>query len=276
MKKSVIFVLIALLLFSCKGTKNGVEKRVVTVTAEPFRYFTERIAGDRFSVNTMVPSGSSPETYEPSAQQMADLAKSDLYIKVGSIGFERTWIKKLEANAPHAIFVDASEGIVPEASADGIEDPHTWMSAANAVVISKNIYRSLASIDSRDSLYFKQNLESLLADIANVDNEVRRILKNKKTKAFLIYHPILTYFARDYGLTQIPLEQEGREPSAAQLKNVITEAKGKKVGTLFVQKEFGNRNVDVIAKSVGAKKVRINPLGYDWPKEMVDIANKLE
>ncbi len=272
---SFLVLLTVVCLYGCGQSQKKSGRRVVTVTIEPLRYFTERIAGDKFQVQTMVPAGGNPETYEPTAQQMVDLSQSDLYIKVGSIGFERTWMKRLEANAPHAIVIDSSEGITPAQSAEGVADPHTWMSTTNASVIATNIYRALSNIDNRDSLYFRKNLDALLADIDNVDTQIREQLTRYKSSAFLIYHPILTYFARDYRLTQIPMEQEGREPSAKQLSETIAEARKLGVHTFFVQKEFSNRNVDVVATSVGAKKVSIHPLGYDWDKEMVKIATLL-
>ena len=150
---------LAVALVSCTGRRVKSE-RVITVTIEPLRYFTEQIAGDRFKVVTMVPVGGNPETYEPSARQMMDLSQSDMYVKVGSIGFERTWMKRLEANAPHAIVVDSSEGIGMISTGHGY-DPHTWMSTSNARVIARNIYSALVSIDARDSVYFRENLERL-------------------------------------------------------------------------------------------------------------------
>lgn len=279
MKKRIPFalaLLLPLLLLGCSQRKTADERRVITVTIEPLRYFAERIAGDKFDIRTMVPSGANPETYEPTAQQMVELAESDLYVKVGSIGFERTWMKRLETNAPHAIVIDSSTGITLAQSADGIVDPHTWMSAANAAIISTNICKALTNIDHRDSLYFKQNLARLLSDIAHVDEEVKLTLEHAKSRTFLIYHPILTYFARDYGLTQIPMEQEGREPSAAQLQEVITQARRQGAQVFFVQKEFGEHNVEIVAKSSGTKKQTINPLGYDWAKEMKNIATSLK
>ena len=102
---SYLLLLVSAFLTACVG-KPIKEGRIVTVTIEPLRYFTEQIAGNRFKVVTMVPNGGNPETYEPSARQMMNLSESDMYIKVGNIGFERTWMKKLEANAPHAIVVD--------------------------------------------------------------------------------------------------------------------------------------------------------------------------
>ena len=278
MKKYNILFLLAILsvTLSC-GDRRGPDagKRVITVTIEPLRYFTERIAGDRFDVATMVPEGGNPETYEPSARQMVDLSRSVLYVKVGSIGFERTWMKKLEQNAPHAIVVDSSDGISLVKTENGIADPHTWMSTANARIIAGNIYRALVRIDKKDSIYFKKNLDSLVDSINRVDLEVRRLTEKAAHRTFLIYHPALSYFARDYGLRQIPIEAGGKEPSPAYLKELVDVCRKETVHVIFVQPEFDRRNAELIAEQTGARVEPINPLSYDWPQEMLHVARAL-
>lgn len=275
MKKYLFFILFIFIIYGCsnKITNN---KRTVTVTIEPLRYFTEQIAGDKIEVQTMVAKGGNPETYEPTAKQMANLQQSDLYIKVGNIGFERTWMKKLKENAPHTIFVDSSDGISYSESQDGAKDPHTWMSTTNAIIIANNIYHALSEIDNKDSIYFKQNLKKLICHIGDVDDKIKKILVNNKNRTFLIYHPALTYYAKDYKLRQIAIEEEGREPSANQLLTTIALAKSMKVKKTFVLKEFSNRNALIVSNNVGSKAITINPFNYEWDKEMVNIAEKLK
>ena len=277
MNKNIGFftVLTALLIAACTGGSPS-DKRIITVTIEPLRYFTEQIAGDKFTVKTMVPRGGNPETYEPTARQMVDLSASDLYIKVGNIGFERTWMKRLEANAPHTIIINSSDGITSSDNSMYIHDPHTWMSTANAMYIARNIYKALAEIDSKDSLYFKKNLERLMGKIEAVDTQIREEITKDKSTTFLIYHPALTYFAQEYGLRQLSIEEDGREPSAVQLQQIINAARQNHVNVIFVQREFDSRNTDIVARSTGAEKVEINPLSYDWDKEMVKIAQSLK
>ena len=260
----ILLMVTAGALFSCSSPKPVDEARIITVSIEPLRYFTEQIVGDSYEVVTMVPKGSSPETYEPTAQQMTKLTESILYIKVGNLGFERTWMPRLEANAPHTTIVNASDGI----AAGENDDPHTWMSAKNALVIAHNIYNAAKRINAKDSTIYKRRLDSLCNVIRETDLYIREQTKKVQCKAFVIYHPALTYFASDYGLEQIAVEEHGREPSAADLQRIISTAKAKGVKTMFIQKEFANRNVDIIADAIGATKVEINPLGYDWNREM--------
>lgn len=249
--------------------------REITVSIEPLRYFTQQIAGNRFTVVTMVPGGMSPETYEPTARQMANLNESALYMKVGQIGFERTWMAKLKSNAPHTRFIDTSEGITPAQTINGITDPHTWMSCRNAKVIARNIYLALKQTDAKDSAYYKKNLQKLLTVIEQTDREVKSALAGK-SKTFLIYHPILTYFARDYQLTQIPIEEEGREPSANQLQAIIRLSRQQKVKTLFIQKQFANRNTTIVSQDTRIPSTEINPLDYHWNLQMINIAQTIK
>ena len=45
---------------------------------------------------------------------------------------------------------------------------------------------------------------------------------------------------------------------------------------MFVQKEFANRNTQVVAEGAGVKQVDINPLNYQWHDEMMKIAKALQ
>ena len=266
----VVLMVTAGTLFSCSSAKNDNANKI-TVSIEPLRYLTEQIVGDRFEVVTMVPKGSSPETYEPTARQMADLSESILYIKVGELGFERTWMPRLTSNAPHITVVNSSEGITSHIG----DDPHSWMSARNAIIMAHNIYEAVKRIDVKDSVFFRQRLDSLCNVIHATDKYIRQTTAQAHCKSFIIYHPALTYFASDYGLEQLALEEHGREPSAAELEQIISTARAKGVKTMFIQREFANRNVDIITNTIGARKVEINPLGYDWNKEMRRIAEEM-
>ena len=134
----------------------------ITVTIEPLRYFAHQIAGERYQIQTMVPAGNNPETYEPTPRQMVELNHTTLYFKVGRIGFETTWMRQLQENAPQMKVIDTSVGIVPAKSINGIEDPHTWMSCPSARHIAYNIYRALCQAWPADSSYFKRNYQQLI------------------------------------------------------------------------------------------------------------------
>ena len=249
-------------------------KPTVTVTIPPYQYFVDKIAGDKVDVNVMVSNGNNPETYEPNAQQMMELSNSALYLKVGSIGFEQTWMKKLQDNAPDMKVIDTSVGITPAKTPGGNIDPHVWMSCRNARIIASNMLKALCELEPKHKAFFEKNYQSLLSIIDKRDSTIKEsFIKNPDlVRKFVIYHPILTYFARDYHLEQLAIEEEGREPSAAQLKALIERARKEKIKYCLIQAEFANRNTNTFINESQTKPMNINPLQGEWNWAMQEAA----
>lgn len=256
------------------GMAESNAKPTVTVTIPPYQYFVEKIAGDKVDVNVMVSNGNNPETYEPNAQQMMELSNSALYLKVGSIGFEQTWMKKLQDNAPDMKMIDTSVGITPAKTPGGNIDPHVWMSCKNARIISSNMLKALCELEPKHKTFFQKNYQQLLSSIDRQDSIIRKSFKDnpEMVRKFVIYHPILTYFARDYQLEQLAIEEEGREPSAAQLKSLIERARKQKIRYCLIQAEFANRNTTTFIKESQTKAMDINPLQADWANAMKEVS----
>ena len=256
------------------GMAESNAKPTVTVTIPPYQYFVEKIAGDKVDVNVMVSNGNNPETYEPNAQQMMELSNSALYLKVGSIGFEQTWMKKLQDNAPDMKMIDTSVGITPAKTPGGNIDPHVWMSCKNARIIASNMLKALCELEPKHKTFFQKNYQQLLSSIDRQDSIIRKSFKDnpEMVRKFVIYHPILTYFARDYQLEQLAIEEEGREPSAAQLKSLIERARKQKIRYCLIQAEFANRNTTTFIKESQTKAMDINPLQADWANAMKEVS----
>lgn len=287
MKRFLYLIILCVILAGCKGTPqkqadsgktSGTEKPAVTVTVtvtiSPYKYFVDLIAKGKVDVNVMVSNGNNPETYEPYAQQMMELSKSALYLKVGSIGFEQTWMKKLQDNAPDMKVIDTSVGIKPAKTPGGNIDPHVWMSCSNARIIASNILKALSELEPKNKAFFEKNYQSLLSIIDKRDSTIRESFKKDPdlVRKFVIYHPILTYFARDYQLEQLAIEEEGREPSAAQLKSLIERARKEKIKFCLIQAEFANRNTTTFINESHTKPMNINPLQGDWNWAMQEAA----
>lgn len=280
MRRKYIWLVISVLLFSACGSTSlksdsGGERPVLTVTIEPLRYFTEAIAGTRFTVESIVPRGSSPETYDPTPSQLLALADSRAYLRIGYIGFEQVWMKRLMANAPDMPVFDTSKGIDLIVEDEGPE-PHIWTSAVNARVIAANVAMALCTLDSIHSSEYRHRCDSLITVINRTDSLCRSLLSGPDAdRMFLIYHPSLSYFARDYGLRQLPIEEAGKEPTPARLKELLDCCQREKVNVIFVQPEFDRRNAEQIARQTGSRIVPINPLAYDWQDEMLHVARTL-
>lgn len=291
---NVLILSLGIFVITACGEKRVGEK-IVSVTIEPQRFFAEKIAGDKFAVNCVVPAGQSPETYDPTPRQMIQVGKSQAYLRIGPIGFEQAWMDNIKENNPGLRIFDLSEGISflkePEEEAcehpheEGEEhhhhhhpggvDPHTWSSIAGAKVIAKNTLDAFVALDPENQAYYQGNYESLMKEIAETEQTITALLQPLTSRTFIIYHPALTYLADEYGLTQLCIEMDGKEPSPAQLKELVETARKYDAKVVFIQKEFDQKNAELIAKETGCRLVPINPLDYNWSKEMIYIAKSL-
>ena len=270
MRKLFFFLsLFAAFLAGC--TSVGDDSRpTLAVTIEPYRYIVESVAGEKWEVVSVVPKGNSPETFDPAPGHMMKLGKCSAYFLVGGLGFETSWIDKIKEIYPHLPLVDTSAGVV---RVD--DDPHLWTSPDNMAVIARNVCEALCRMDSADAVGYKARLQDVERMIAVTDTAIRSKLDSLVCRSFLVFHPSLTYFASLYNLTQIPLEEHGKEPSAAHIKHVIDEARLGGVRTVLVQAEFDKNHATAIAREIGAEVRTINPLSYDWHSEMLHVADCL-
>lgn len=277
----LLLLSLPLLLTSCRDVVGT--RPVVTVSIEPLRYFVQSIGGENFEVNTLVPAGASPETYELTPQQVVQISDSRAYFTVGTLGFEQARLKKLTENAPNLLVINTSDSIAllkdhhdhgDHQHADGI-DLHTWVSTTSGKQIARNVLRALCQVDTAHAALFQQRHDSLVQHIDSLDGEIRTTLRPLAQRTFMIYHPALGYFARDYGLQQVSVEQDGREPSAERMQQLILQAQRNHVQVIFIQEEHAGRAARRIAEATGARIVSIAPLSAEWDKEMLRIARSL-
>lgn len=284
-----IYLLLAIVgLSACQGKKEG-GTRTISVTIEPQRYFAEKIAGDLFHINCVTPAGQSPETYDPTPQQMVQISQSQAYFRIGEIGFEQAWMKNLQSQNPDMAVFDLSEGMElikneEEAHEEGEAhphhhhgsvDPHIWTSISGARVIAQNTYQAFIKLDPENQEVYRAGYQRLIEEIDSTEAEMKQLLQPLAGTAFIIYHPALTYFAREFGLKQLCIELDGKEPSPAQLKQLLETATQSGAKVVFVQQEFDQKNAELIAKETGCRLVTINPLSYNWHDEMIRLATIL-
>ncbi len=284
----LLILILSLLIHSNCNQKKRLShpdgKIVVAVSVPPQAYFVERIGGKFVEVHVMVPTSESPVTYEPTIRQLAKIRESSIYLKVGSpnFPFEIQYLPKILSSNQQLRIINMSEGlqVMPFDSdhnheASGEEnhhanhlhkglDPHVWVSPANVKVCLENIYKVLSQLDLKHKNYYHQNLKVFLKEIDQLDKVIRQSLSNLKSKTFIVYHPAWGYFAREYGLKQVSIEAEGKEPSLQDLKRIIDTAKRNQTKVIFVQKGFSRESAQKIADEIGAQVLEINPLEKDW------------
>ncbi|WP_372752733.1 metal ABC transporter solute-binding protein, Zn/Mn family [Labilibaculum sp.] len=269
---------------SCQIGKIEKESNLISVSILPEKYFVERIAGDDFKVNVLIPPGASPATYEPTPMQMRDVAKSTAYLKIGYIPFEKVWLNNLVEGAGDIKIFDLSEGIEliqgKEKHGDhfheGGIDPHIWSSLKSAKILSANLLQALISMAPDKKNLYEKNYQKFMSEIDSLNQSAESAFFKKKGMSFMIFHPALSYFARDYGLRQITVELEGKDPSPTHMKNLVEEAKERGIRKVFVQKEFNVENARVIVAEIKGEVVSIDPLSENWLSEMKRIIDILK
>jgi zinc transport system substrate-binding protein len=288
----LIFIQVILVcsLPSCSPSRETSTDKTISVSILPQKYFVEAIAGDKVKVNVMIPPGASHSSYEPTARQMNSLVGSQAYLKIGYLDFELAWLPRfIGVNTEMKVF-DLSEGIelikgscnhlneTAEAIASEDEagiDPHIWMSPRNVKTIAHNILNSLISLYPEDSAFFRSNYKSFLLQVENVDSMYVQNSVRLKGLSFIIYHPALAYLARDYGMEQIALEFDGKEPPPAHIKAIIDLAREKNIHTIFVQKQLSIDNSRSLASEIDAVIIPVDPLDENWKDQMISILNQI-
>jgi zinc transport system substrate-binding protein len=276
---AILVLLFLFMVMACTQSGKQSGKPIITVSLLPQKYFVEKIAGDKFEVNVMVPPGASHENYDPAPAQIVGLANAVVYFRIGNIEFENTWIQKFSENYPNLQFVDLSENLDLIESADehhhGQPEPHTWMSPANVKKMAETIYETLAKRDIENKSFYASNYQQFLKELDSLSAMITMKFQNSKSTSFIIYHPALTYYARDFGLTQWAIEMEGKSPSVQHIKNLIDIARRENIKVVLVQKQFDSSKAETIANEIGGIVIGIDPLNENWFEEIESITNKL-
>jgi zinc transport system substrate-binding protein len=282
--KNIAFLLL-IVLFACQSKPKDAAN-MVSVSILPQKYIVDQIAGDLLQVNILVPPGSSPHNYEVLPSQMKDLAKSKLWIQIGLLTFEDTWKEKLSEINKDLTIVNSSEGIELIAGSEceeeehdhehsGAYDPHIWLAPAEVKIIAANMLVTLKTGFPEHSETFEKNYDRFSARIDSLSAQIETQLAPLTNRNILIFHPALAYFARQFNLTQIPLELDGKDPSPKHMKAIVDLAKAQQIRTIFIQKEFDSENALQLSREIGGEVMTIDPLDYQWEKQMMDITRKI-
>lgn len=311
---SVIVVLMTALsvVGSASWAKDAADGKVkVFVSIDPIAYFVQRVGGPNVDVGVLVGSGQDPHTFDPTPKLIAKLADAKVLFRLG-FPFEENLIKKMGSAFKKTEVVDLRKGIKlramteEEAEAEehehehggkhaekheeghghgkeaehshekGEMDQHTWLDPRNAKIQAQTIADALIRIDPSRRDQYEKNLKAFQADLDDLNAQLTKALAPVKGKSFFVFHPAYGYFADAYGLKQVPVEVEGKEPTAKQLAGLIASAKKQKVKVIFVEPQFSKKSAEALAKSIGGAVVSLDPLAGDYMKNLKEMGTKLD
>ncbi len=293
MKRIVVNIVCALSLFlvcvACNGRNvNSGNNRSIVVTIPPLQGLVQEIVGDDYEVVCLLPMGASPETYSPTARQISMLADAEAVFTIGTLTFEQEIIQRIKNQNDNIVTtakgIELLTGCGHHHAVDGQDehhahnhhhsfDPHVWLAPNELGVIVDNIAHEIIT-QNPDSVKYVANYEQLKAKLEQRSKTYREVLINA-TRAFLIYHPALGYFAKEYDLEQISLENEGKSPTPAALADVVDRVEREGLRAMFYQQEYPLDVVKPIAEILGVNLVQINPLSSDIIGELDNIVTRL-
>jgi zinc transport system substrate-binding protein len=269
-------VILLLLLVGCRTAPEAGDRIRVAVSVAPQAEIVRRIGGERVTVESLVAPGASDEDLSLSPRKSLALERTDLYVKVGHPAFaiEGRYIDPFLARHPEIRVVDMSRGMDLITDDHGHEggDPHVWVAPQTVAIAARNIAAALSDIDPSHASEYQSNLERFLGDVDRLDREIRARLDGGR-RAFLVYHPSWGYFARQYGLEQIAIEAEGKEPGAVRLIGLIEEARRERAEVVLVP--YPRESAQVLAEAIGGRVVTADPQSADWEKTLLRVAGAL-
>jgi zinc transport system substrate-binding protein len=244
-------------------------------------FFVKKIAGDLVDVEIMVKPGSNPATYSPKPSQLKVISNSSLYFTIG-VAFEKHWLQRFSSINNSMKLIDTTKNIKKIPMHNDVHDsdehhhkgldPHVWLDPMLVVKQVQVITEALIKEDPKNSELYLENEKKFIKELQNIDTKIKAIISKTKQKEFIVFHPAFGYFAKAYGLKQIAIEKEGKEPSVKYIKKVIDFAKKHNIKTLFVAPQFSQKSAKQIAKQIGGSVKSINPLSQDWDTNIINIA----
>ena len=266
MQKIATFIICALLIVGCT-TKSDSDKKTIFVTITPMQSIIEEITAGDFDIEVIVPKGASPETFEPTPKQVTSFSDAELIFSTGIIDFEQSLIERISGDAEVVNLSNGIELIAGSCSHGNHKhkhgvDPHIWTSPRALRTMVTNAHKAIMA-HYPDSVKYTEATGRLLERIDALDTYCATRIKAEGVEAMMIYHPAYTYYARDYGIEQIAIEHDGKEPSLRQTTALIEKAKEHGVKAILRQPQYSEDKVRAIANDAGAEIITTDPLAED-------------
>lgn len=266
MQKIATFIICALLIVGCT-TKSDSDKKTIFVTITPMQSIIEEITAGDFDIEVIVPKGASPETFEPTPKQVTSFSDAELIFSTGLIDFEQSLVERISGDAEVVNLSNGIELIAGSCSHGNHQhkhgvDPHIWTSPRALRTMVTNAHKAIMA-HYPDSMKYTEATGRLLERINKLDSYCATRIKAEGVEAMMIYHPAYTYYARDYGIEQIAIEHDGKEPSLRQTTALIEKAKEHGVKAILRQPQYSEDKVRAIANDAGAEIITTDPLAED-------------
>lgn len=259
-------------------------KPLLLVSIAPYKFLVEKVAGEAFDVQTIIPSRSNPHVFEPTSRQVQEIARGELWFRIGE-PFEEKILSLLLEKRPKLTIFDLREGIDlqpsdPEShsccqSHSDRLDRHVWLSPKLASLQAEHIRETLSNRFPEEKEQFNKNLQNCLSELAQLDLEIQEILAPLEERAFIVSHSAFGYFCREYGLVQLSVEQEGKDPRPRHLEEMLAKARKTRVAVALALPQHNNKGAQMIADEMKVPILMIDPYSADYFATLLNLARMI-
>jgi len=282
---SLLSVLIILGLYSCTSQEkpDAAGKPIVLVNIGPYIYFVEKIAANTVDIKQIIPTGANPHLFEPTLKDVEPFRYAKLWFLIGE-SFENKILRSLQGHNKNLLTVDLTENIdlLPleehscchDHSTDSL-DRHIWLSAREAQKQVLTIKNALVTLFPENAPLYETNTSKLLTELQELDQEITLLLEPFKGTAIIVSHPAFGYFCRDYGLIQLSIEHEGKDPLPKHISSLLSSLENVQIPAIFTQPQYSNKGAEWIAAKLNVPTYLIDPYSQDYKTTLRTIAKSI-
>lgn len=291
MKKKLGIILLSLFalvgLAACKGNSQAESKskekqlKIVT-TFYPMYDFTKNIVGSAGDVSLLIPAGTEPHDYEPSAKDIAKITEADVFVYHNEN--METWVPDAvdswKKGSPNVIKGTKGMLLLPGGEEEHDHshdhghhhelDPHTWLSPHRAIQEVTSIKDQLVKRYPEKKATFEANAKRYLAELETLDKNYSEAFKEAKQKNFVTQHTAFSYLALDYGLNQVGIsginpDQEPDPSRIAELKHYVED---NEIPYIYFENNNQGKAAQTLADETKVQLEVLNPLESLTKKQM--------
>ncbi|OGN63876.1 MAG: hypothetical protein A3E80_03165 [Chlamydiae bacterium RIFCSPHIGHO2_12_FULL_49_9] len=282
-KYFLFFLLIFALGCGKKAPSCSAPKPLVLTSIAPYCFLAEKIGGDRIEVQTIVPPNANPHIFEPTSSQTAQMIRGDIWLQIGE-PFEEKIAPILKGRKANLVLLDLRSQVplleethstCRHCSKDHF-DRHIWLSPKLAALQAKEIERALSEKYPVFASEFKANLTSLLNELSQIAQNIETRLGSVQSRTILVSHPAFGYFCKDYGLEQLSVEFEGKDPRPKHLEEILKKAVSKNIRLALSLPQHNNKGAELIAQKLSKPIYSIDPYSPDYFEMLEKLTSLIE
>lgn len=258
----VILTIVGVALSACGQPTLSSEAPVVLASTTFITDITRNVAGDRVKVESLLPVGADPHSYQPTPQDVAKIEQSKLLI-INGAEYEHFLEALLENAGGERDIIEASSGLRLRTDAESEHgvDPHLWLDPNNVIIYVENIREGLTHFDPHSAAIYQSNADAYVAKLEALDTWIDEHVSQipPERRLLVTNHEALGYFAERYGFTVIgavvPSVSSDASTSAGQMAELIEQIKSSETPAIFLDEVENPALAQQIADETGVKVV---------------------